>query len=337
MNICLVIGGKLTKLAGLEKHFIELANLLSNKINVSVVAHKSYYSHLSNNINFIPLDLNVSRFNPILYIKLYKILNSGRFDIVHSQANKATYIMSKLKIYFPNIKFVATLHNKKNKINYYNKMDCVIGVSNFVLEQININKKVIYNGLDLKRIDATSDINIKKEFNISNKFPIIVSVGRLVYAKGFDILIKAVKDLDVNLIIVGDGQLSDELYKLIKNLNLSDKVFIAGFKDNALSYIKSSDLSVISSRFEGFSYVFAETLILEKPLISTDVADIKYFIPNDYLVEIDNVLDLSSTIINYFTDIKYDFNDYYKRARYSFDIDIMVKETIETYMKELRK
>lgn len=333
MKTCLIIGGALSKLGGLEKHFIELAKGLVKYCEVSVIAHRDYKKYFQDtDIEFIELNLDTSRFNIFLYLKLLSILKKHKFDIVHAQANKAAYIASKLKKYLPNTKFVATIHNKKKSINYFNTMDLVVGVSNAVLEKIQAKKKVIYNGLDMQKIDSAKTYDLRKAFDIDNTLPVAVSVGRLVEAKGFDLLIEALKDIDINLLIVGDGKEQDNLEAIIKKSGKEKNIKILGFRDDALEIIKSADFVIIASRREGFSYVFAETLCLKTPLLSTDVADVKFFIPKELVIESPSV-DLIREKITFFLQNKdkIDFSKYYNAARESLSFENMILKTYRAY------
>lgn len=339
MKVCLIIAGKLEKLAGLEKHFIELVNGLSESIDVTVISHDTYSIHfLNKSINFIPLDLSKSRYNIFTYIKLYKLFKSNNFDIIHSQANKATFFASNLKSLFKNTKFIATIHNKKNKVSYFNNMDLVIGVSDFVSSQIKAETKTIYNGIKVEDFINSKEIDLKKELNIKNNFPIVTSIGRLVKAKGFDILIESIVNFNANLLIIGSGPLEGELIKLINKNNLQDRVYILGFRDDVANIIKSSQCIVISSLNEGFSYVFAETLCSEIPLLSTDVADIKKFIPTDFLIKEKNKDSINYSISYFFENKeKLSFESYYTLAKKKFSIKNMIDETKNEYTKIIRK
>lgn len=334
MKVCQVIGSDLKKLAGLEKHFIEICNNLSKNVQLSIIAHKSYKKHLNENINFIEIDMTKSRFSLFNLYKIYKILKNNQFDIVHTQANKATWIISKIKPFIKITKFVATLHNSKKNTNAFNKFDYVIGVSNKVLNKININKKAIYNGVDENLMKNIAKIDLKKEFNIKNDFPVAVCVGRYVKAKGLDILIEAIKNIHINILLIGDGPLFKELENKVVATNQKEKIFLTGFREDAKELIYSSDLAIISSRNEGFSYVFAEVLILNKPLVSTDVADIKLFIPNKYIAEIENISSLKEKILfalkNY-DNLQDEFKPSFKNAQETFTLNNMTKETIKLY------
>ncbi len=337
MKTCLIIGGALSRLGGLEKHFIELAKGLAEYCEVSVIAHGEYRKHFQDtDIEFIELNLDTSRFNIFLYPKLLNLLKQHRFDVVHAQANKAAYIVSKLKKYLPSTRFVATIHNKKKNINYFNTMDFVVGVSNAVLEKIKAKKRVIYNGLDMQKIDSAKIYDLRKAFDIDNDFPVAVSIGRLVQAKGFDLLIEALKDTNINLLIVGDGKEQDNLEIIIKKYNKEKNIKIVGFREDALDIIKSSDFVIIASRREGFSYVFAETLCLKKPLISTDVADVKFFIPKELLIQKTDVNLIKERVKFYIKNRdKIDFSKYYSLARESFSIENMILKTYQAY-KEIK-
>lgn len=57
MKVCQIIGGEITKVAGLEKHIIDLSNNLVNLCDTYVIAHKSYKKYFDTKVNFIELDL----------------------------------------------------------------------------------------------------------------------------------------------------------------------------------------------------------------------------------------------------------------------------------------
>ena len=109
---------------------------------------------------------------------------------------------------------------------------------------------------------------------IGNK-KIVLSIGRLIYYKGFEYLIKAgkyIKD-DVAIVIVGGGPLYENLKDMVKALNLENKVYLLGRVDNINSVIKDSDLFCLPSveRAEAFGLVLVEALYFGKPLITTNI------------------------------------------------------------------
>jgi len=333
MKVVQILGG--AEDGGLEKHTIELSNSLYEKgIDISVVAHKKFRDDFKK-VNFIELDLSKGRNNPFLLYKLYKILKKENFDIIHTQGNKATDMIVKLKSFLKS-KIVSTLHSYKKNIKGFEKADFVITVSDKIGEKLkNKNKTTIYNGIKQEEI---KQINLHEKYTIQKDKFIICSVGRLVDVKRYDVLIRSIKNIDVHLILVGKGKREQELKNLSKDLNIENKItFIEELENKEVKeLISSSKLYVITSQREGFSYTFAESLVLKTPLLSTDVADIKKTIGEKYIVPFDDPKKLSEKIesikLNYDIILK-DFKASFCFAKEEFNISKMVDKTIYTYRR----
>lgn len=99
------------------------------------------------------------------------------------------------------------------------------------------------------------------------------STGRLVWAKGFDILIQSMSLARLGqsweLLIVGEGPQRPELERLITRLGLSENVRLVGKVDNPYPIMASADVAVQASRWEGLPLVVLEGLALGIPLIAT--------------------------------------------------------------------
>lgn len=103
----------------------------------------------------------------------------------------------------------------------------------------------------------------------------VVSVGRFVEQKGYDVLLNAFRIFhdahpDYRLIIYGDGPLKDNYMEQIKQLNLDDSVFLPGFIHNIPKTIREDGIFVLSSRFEGIPNALIEAMSVGIPTISTD-------------------------------------------------------------------
>jgi glycosyltransferase involved in cell wall biosynthesis len=331
LRVVQVLGG--AEDGGLEKHTIELAHSLRKKgVDVSVIAHKKFKNDFGD-LNFIECDLSRGRNNPLALFQLYKILKQNSFDIIHAQANKATDMVIKLKP-FLNSKIVSTLHSCKKNTSSFEKSDFVITVSDKIGEHLKTkNRKTVYNGIDMQNIQK---IDLYKKFNIPKESFIVCSVGRFVKAKRFDILINAFKLLNshFHLILIGCGD--DELEKKAKQEN---NITVTGCIDNIRTkeILKSSNLCAISSHREGFSYVFAESLMLETPLVSTDVADIKKFIPNKFIAKL-KAKDIANKIESFYSKKEKNlalYKDIFSLAKEKFSIDDMTNNTLKIYKKVL--
>lgn len=175
---------------------------------------------------------------------------------------------------------------------FYPKADLIIAVSEGVktsLKKIGIPKekiKVIYNPFPIQEIRENSKESLEK-YDKLFKFPIIINVGRLTKPKGQWYLIRIFKELkkyfpSFKIVIIGDGELKDDLVNLSKSLGLKtfvwDKnnfsldfdIYFLGFQKNPYKFIKKSKIFILSSLWEGFSNVLIESLACETPIISTD-------------------------------------------------------------------
>lgn len=131
--------------------------------------------------------------------------------------------------------------------------------------QPNIASTLIYNGADAARY-AAGQGNISKE---------IVSVGRLVSLKCFDLLLNAFallpQSLDAQLTVVGDGPERDALEALAKSLSLDQRVRFVGEQDDVVSYLQNASVFCLTSETEGLSRSIIEAMSCGLPIVATDV------------------------------------------------------------------
>ena len=144
------------------------------------------------------------------------------------------------------------------------------------------------------------------KFNNKEREKKIVSVGRLTKQKNFPMLFNAFKNIenkfpDYLLEIYGDGELKEDLIKLIKELKLEKKVFLIGNVSNIKEKIENASLFIITSDYEGLSNALMESLALGLPSISTDSdgGGARELIKNNYngiLIDKNDIVTLSKKI-----------------------------------------
>ena len=129
--------------------------------------------------------------------------------------------------------------------------------------------KVIYNGIELSKDLGVLPPSDKK---------VLLSVGRLVPWKGFDVLIKSMPEIlkyypNLKLKIVGEGPQREELEKIIKILDLKDKVFLIGKleREKVLKLIKKVNIFILNTQYEGFAHQLIEVAKLKVPIITTNI------------------------------------------------------------------
>ncbi|MFJ7974839.1 glycosyltransferase family 4 protein [Peribacillus sp. NPDC096379] len=108
-----------------------------------------------------------------------------------------------------------------------------------------------------------------------NRKKTIVSVGRLINSKGFDVLIKAFSMIhhdypEYKLLIYGDGEELESLQRLIKKLSLENKVELPGHMKNIPTNIFDAAVFVFPSRLEGMPNALLEAMACGLPCVSTD-------------------------------------------------------------------
>ncbi|HGG59601.1 MAG TPA: glycosyltransferase [Gammaproteobacteria bacterium] len=107
-----------------------------------------------------------------------------------------------------------------------------------------------------------------------DSIPVVLAVGRLCHAKGFDVLLDAFSRLvaktPARLLILGEGFERKNLTLRISRLGLDGQVDMPGFVANPWAYMRSASLFVLSSRWEGLGNVVVEALACGAPVVATD-------------------------------------------------------------------
>lgn len=150
-------------------------------------------------------------------------------------------------------------------------------IANDLVKEYHISPKKItriYNPIDLIEISKLSGDTPNHDWFHNKDRPIIVNIGRLVPDKDHPTLIRAfallIQRIPARLLILGEGPERSNLIDLINKLGVSEYVELAGFQSNVFSFLKHSDLFVLSSKHEGFGLVIAEALACGTPVVSTN-------------------------------------------------------------------
>ena len=222
----------------------------------------------------------------IINNKFQKIDKSYDFAIAYNQGF-ATYFVDK---YIQASKKYSWLNTDYNKAGYnigfdypiYKNFDCIIAVSNEVKEVLKLELKKIEKQLNIQVIKDITDqkviqmqANLDQEHAFNNDKINIVSVGRLVSYKGFNLAIMACKALvnkgyPIKWYIIGEGNERQNLEKMIKINKLENYIYLIGAKINPYPYMKSSSIYVQTSLFEGLGLTVIEASYLNKPIVSTN-------------------------------------------------------------------
>ncbi len=226
--------------------------------------------------------------------KLSRIIRDLKPDIVHAHDPHAVAVASL------GLSFMTTgqcpgliasrrvaFHLKGNAFSRWkhHQVDCFVAASSAIREMlvgdgIDPDRVVtVYEGIDLHRVQAEPAANIHAEFWLPTHAPVVGAVGALTQEKGHKYLIEAaalvVRDVpDARFVVLGDGDLRPALERQVKELHLEKHVILAGFRADVLSFIRSFDVFVMSSLFEGLGTSLLDAMALAKPAVASDTGGI---------------------------------------------------------------
>ncbi len=277
---------------GVEKNLFLISNFLSLKLSkINFITSSNNTHKLNKNINIISLKLFNLFNNRILktffssILLIFELIKDRNVVVFSFQANLFAILIAKIF----KVKILIRLNsspsgwinkNWKKKIfkSIYSLSDLIIVNSvefrNEIWKKLKIKSHCIYNPLDKNLIIKNSKLKInKKPFNISRALKII-NVGRLVDQKDQLTLLNSInnlkKDLKLEVLIMGDGYNYYSLQNFIEENKLNKLVRIIEFKENPYPYIKSSELFILTSKYEGLPNVLLEAITLKKFIISSD-------------------------------------------------------------------
>ena len=282
---------------GAEKSIINLTNVLKQDYNIKLLTFEYIIKDYKPEVPII--NLNIPKSKNILIkiinvvkrtIKIRKIKKNLNIDVSISFLPGPNLIncLTKRKD-----KVIVSIRNTQSKLKKdffrdfanlltYILSDKVIAVSNMVKEDFikryKVNNKkieVIYNMIDLNKVEQDLKNDNKKEEIQKSKDKILINIGRLVEQKGQWHLIRVFKEIikiypNIKLVILGRGELEGYLRELIDFYNLKDKVLLLGFKENPYKYLKNSDIYISTSLYEGMSNTILEAMVCGLPVIATD-------------------------------------------------------------------
>lgn len=280
---------------GAERIFIRIANHLSTKdISIDlIVAHNSGELQRLPEKNVSIIDLRAAR--TIYAIPAFlKYLHSRRPDVVLSCTSIPNIIVCFAKLIgaIPNKAIIserAVLSLAVANLNFfhgrlislavlffYRFSDHIIAVSDDVK-----NDLVESYGINPSRVSGILNPVFDKKKKFSSWCPrefrgrkFVVSVGRLNTQKDHISTIHAFSkccfELDVNLLILGEGEEKKKIQNLVLKLGLSDRVFLLGFRKRPDLWIARASLFVSASRFEGLPSAVIEAVQIGLPILVKD-------------------------------------------------------------------
>ena len=196
-------------------------------------------------------------------------------------------VRAKKKIAWIHTDYSTVDTNVKMDLKMWNKFDHIAAVSDacrqsFLTKYRQLRNKVVVieNITSPDFIRKMADEAVDNPMIHDNRFK-VVTVARLSHAKGIDQAVNALKKLkdkgydDICWYVVGYGGDEPMVKDLIKELKLEDCFILLGKQTNPYPFMKTCDLYVQPSRYEGKAVTVAEAQILSKPVVITNYTTAK--------------------------------------------------------------
>ncbi|MGL5750072.1 MAG: glycosyltransferase family 4 protein [Paraclostridium sp.] len=269
------------------------------------------------NVHEIPFSRNpLHPENYKAFKKLIKIQEENNYDIVHVHTPVASVYGRLLKVKFPKLKTIYTVHGfhfhkTAPKLNWMVYYPIEKTMSKFTDTMITINEEDygraskfnienIYKhngvGVDLKEYnpDRYSKAEARAKLKLKDEDFVVLMIAEVNKNKNHKQIIEAVKllrnkKIDVKVICAGDGPLLESIKEEIAREKLEDNIKMLGFRNDIDELVASCDVGVLLSYREGLPKNIMELMAAKKPVIGTNIRGIRDLILDDcngYLVEV---------------------------------------------------
>lgn len=287
--------------------------------------------------------------------EIYKILKEEKFDILHAHMT-VTNVFPLMLGWLAGIKVrINHSHLAIKDMSIMDKIYCKLSLL-FTTHKFACGREaaktlfkdlkdviVLKNAIDLERFqyDDKTRRKMRKELNIKDEL-VLCNIGRLTVQKNQMFLIEIMKQLvkyrqNIKLLIVGFGELEQELKQKVIEYNLDDKIYFLGTRDDIEKIYQCSDIFVLPSLKEGLPLVCIESQTSGlKTIVSDNVTDevritpiIKYLPITDTDAWVKKILDLKED---------YERKDYKEEiGKNGYDIKIEAKRLDDLYRKMLEE
>ncbi|MCF2503364.1 glycosyltransferase [Dyadobacter sp. CY107] len=336
-----------------KKKGVDIALLLLN-------AKGSVPAFLSDiqNSGIVIHDLSIDNFyNPLCAWEIRKFLEANSYDVVHVHLFPALYWAS-LAVSFMKVKPVLIFtehsnHNKRRNKKYLQKIEqaayrpysAIIAITDSVKEKltqwINQSTKIqtINNGVDLTTIANAPKLDrsaLCAQLSIPPNAKLMLMAASFRYPKDQGAVIKACAILGegYHILLAGEGELKEKTQALAVESDVKNQVHYLGFRTDISSLMKTVDLNILSSAYEGMSGVTLESLAAAVPFLGSDVAGISEIVPGkSFLFDPGNEHDLAGKIASILQNPDLSRSMITEATAFvkKFDMEYMVDKYIQLY------
>jgi glycosyltransferase involved in cell wall biosynthesis len=246
--------------------------------------------------------LNSDIMLPKAVYKLTALLNSGKYDIIHTHLSHDLWTIAPARsLSNAKAKLFLTKHmgsgvDKKDIFHryLYKNIDGIFAISNYVKERVistcPVNPEkvhVLHPGISLEKYNKTffHRDEVEKKYSIPSGYLLIGIAGRMTPGKGYEEFLHAVgllkKRININIkyLLIGSASYGEEDYEkylrsLAHTLDIESDVIFTGFIDNIPEIFSILNIFVFPSHEESFGFMLLEAMAMELPVIASNNAGI---------------------------------------------------------------
>lgn len=284
---------------GSERVIVKLANTFARREHtVSVVIIRpimDYASELDSAVRLINLQAKrmavgglrfaqyIRKHNPHAILSTITRVNSWAIIAHRLSRSPARLVVREASTPSQVARHLRTPKQRLEQLSFrylYPKADAVVVPSRGVyrdivcwVPQLEQKLRVIYNPVIDENLYLKSQQPVSHPWFDQKTNPVILAVGRLIWDKGFEVLIKAFQQVrkawNARLVILGEGEERGRLESLVQEYRLHEFVWMPGFDPNPFKYMRRADVFVLSSRREGLPNALIQAMACGCPAVST--------------------------------------------------------------------
>jgi glycosyltransferase involved in cell wall biosynthesis len=277
---------------GIETHLRELCTGLASVVDVDVVVSnvgRNYVQEQDGDMRVTRIPTFARVASAPLSPRMLGFLRESPADLVHLHLPNPPAVIAYL-LSGHRGKLVVTVHSDIVRQKMMAKLlsptltavlrraDAIVSFSpnrlehSRVLQEFRDKCHVIPHGIPFEQYDGVDRTHIARIRHRYRK-PIVLAVGRLVYYKGFEYLIRAMRQIDAQLLLIGEGPLHRQLLQQVTASGVQDKVSFLGNVSDLRPYYHACDVFALPSIAvsEAFGIVQLEAMACGKPVVNTQL------------------------------------------------------------------
>lgn len=249
-----------------------------------------FYEQLeATGIRIRSLGMRSNVYHPLYLLRLIRFLKKHRYDIVHTH-NTAPQLFAAIGGVLCSVVLVTTEHTTSNRrrgwtwyrpvdramYNRYRAIICISkGTEENLKQSLGIERQfpvqTICNGIDVEKYATAKPVSELLPGRESIK--IVMQVAGFRYQKDQDTVIRALQFMpsSYHAVFVGDGERKESCQNLAEDLGVQMRVHFLGVRTDIPQLLKSADIVVMSSHWEGFGLAAVEGMASGIPVVASDV------------------------------------------------------------------